>query len=329
IRHRVRTLRRGRARRRALRLLRPLEGRHDAGRLDRGADRRYLGERRSGRGRHGHCERGSGRPARHVRGDDHGFPRRGAASDRIRKGRPERERQDRGSARPERRRRRERGGPGRVRRHRQYVPPREQAVEPGDRGTQRDQRVRDRLEGRAGTHQRPLRTVRLAGRGSVNARPALSARTQHTSLTLAALLAIAAIAWAFLVRGEAVMRSMAGDGPIVELMRVMMRPSESLPYFLAAALMWVVMMIGMMTPAVVPMVMVLRGMNRTTNRERDTLLFTGGYLVGWSVFALVAALLQLWLHTGGLLVGHLLALSGPGGGVILLAAGAYQLTPFK
>jgi predicted metal-binding membrane protein len=163
----------------------------------------------------------------------------------------------------------------------------------------------------------------------VNARPALSARTQHTSLTLAALLAIAAIAWAFLVRGEAVMRSMAGDGPIAELMRVMMRPSESLPYFLTAALMWVVMMIGMMTPAVVPMVMVLRGMNRTTNRERDTLLFTGGYLVGWSVFALVAALLQLWLHTGGLLVGHLLALSGPGGGVILLAAGAYQLTPLK
>jgi len=72
-------------------------------------------------------------------------------------------------------------------------------------------------------------------------------------LTVSALVAIAAVAWAFLVRDEAAMRSMSGDGPTAELMRIMMQPSEARRYFLAAAFTWVVMMIGMMTPAIVPM----------------------------------------------------------------------------
>lgn len=151
----------------------------------------------------------------------------------------------------------------------------------------------------------------------------------RAGLTFSALLAIGAIAWVFLVRSEAAMRSMAGDGPFIELMRVMMQPSEPRRYFLAAALMWVVMMVGMMTPAVVPMAMVLRGMNRTTHPERDTLLFAGGYLLGWSLFGVAAALLQLWLHGRGLLGGHLLAATPQWAGLFLLAAGVYQLTPWK
>ena len=159
--------------------------------------------------------------------------------------------------------------------------------------------------------------------------PALSGRSLQRSLAFSALFAIGAIAWALLMRSEAAMRSMSGDGPIVELMRLMMRPSDPLAYLFAAALMWVVMMIGMMTPAVVPMVMVLRGMDRGPNRERDTLLFAGGYLVAWSLFGVLAAGLQLWLHAHELLGGDLLATSARGAGVLLLAAGAYQLTPLK
>ncbi len=148
-------------------------------------------------------------------------------------------------------------------------------------------------------------------------------------LTLSALLAVAAIAWGLLIRSEATMRSMAGDGPLLALMHLMMRPAEPLPYFLAAALMWVVMMVGMMTPAVLPMVTVMRGMTRAPARERDALLFAAGYLVGWSLFGVLAALLQLWLHGRGLLHGHLLALGARGAGVVLLAAGIYQVTPWK
>ena len=44
--------------------------------------------------------------------------------------------------------------------------------------------------------------------------PTIPLPTACEGLTLAALLAIAAIAWAFLVRSEAAMTSMAGDGPL-------------------------------------------------------------------------------------------------------------------
>lgn len=163
----------------------------------------------------------------------------------------------------------------------------------------------------------------------MNAHPRSAPRRLHRTLTFAALFAIAAIAWVGLVRGEAAMTSMAADGPLGALMRLMMRPSDSLPYFLGAALMWVIMMIGMMTPAVVPMAVVLRSVDRGPHCERVTLLFAGGYLVAWSLFAVLAALLQLSLHARGLLEGHLLAVSAQGAGLLLLVAGIYQLTPWK
>jgi predicted metal-binding membrane protein len=163
----------------------------------------------------------------------------------------------------------------------------------------------------------------------VNVLSGPSPRLVSRLLTLAALLAIGAVAWGFLVRSEAAMTTMSGDGPIVRLMWLMMRPAESLPYLFAATLMWVAMMIAMMVPAVMPMVMVMRGVDRGPHRDRDTLLFAAGYLVGWSLFGLAAALLQLWLHARGVLGGHLLAVSAQGAGLLLLAAGLYQLTPWK
>jgi predicted metal-binding membrane protein len=148
-------------------------------------------------------------------------------------------------------------------------------------------------------------------------------------VTVVALVAVGAIAWWVLARSEVAMRTMTGDGPIVELMWLMMRPADALPYLAAAALMWVVMMVAMMLPAVMPMVMVLRGVARGVHRERETMLFVAGYLLAWSLFGLLAAALQLWLHARGLLGGHLLAVSAGGAGLLLLAAGAYQLTSFK
>ena len=164
------------------------------------------------------------------------------------------------------------------------------------------------------------------------ARRALSqtaGRMRSRLLTFGALVAIGAVAWAFLVRSEAAMTTMAGDGPIVRLMWLMMRPSDALPYLLAAVIMWVAMMIAMMVPAVVPMMMVMRGVNRGTHRERDTFLFACGYLLGWSLFGVLAALVQLWLHARGVLGGDRLAVGALGAGLLLLAAGVYQLTPWK
>jgi predicted metal-binding membrane protein len=150
-----------------------------------------------------------------------------------------------------------------------------------------------------------------------------------TRLTFAALVAVGMITWGLLARSEVAMKTMTGDGPILELMWLLMRPADTLPYLAAAALMWVVMMVAMMLPAAMPMVVVLRGVDHGVHRERETVLFVGGYLLAWSLFGLVAAGLQLWLHVRGLLGGHMLALGTGGAGLVLLAAGAYQLTPLK
>ncbi|MEQ8230361.1 MAG: DUF2182 domain-containing protein [Gammaproteobacteria bacterium] len=144
-----------------------------------------------------------------------------------------------------------------------------------------------------------------------------------------ALAAIAALAWAFLVASEEAMRTMQGDGPVAQLMWLMMRPGEPLPYIAAAAVMWVVMMIAMMIPAVVPMAIVHRQIYKQPRRNLATGLFASGYLAGWSAFALLAAPVQWALHAAGWLHGMMLSAGTGLGGGLLMAAGFYQLTPAK
>lgn len=139
------------------------------------------------------------------------------------------------------------------------------------------------------------------------------------------LIAIAALSWVFLVLTE---RSMGGAGALAGLMRNMMRPGDLVPYLATAAWMWVVMMIAMMVPAVLPMA---RAIERAQRGGESThpVLFAVGYLSAWSMFALGAAALQWGLHQSGWLFGQGLALSPALAGGVLLTAGVYQLTPFK
>src|SRR5258708_1576090 len=62
--------------------------------------------------------------------------------------------------------------------------------------------------------------------------------------------------------------------------------------FPALFVMWTVMMIGMMTPTVAPMVLMFAGINRR-RREQDrpyvpTALFLLGYLIVWTAFSAIA-----------------------------------------
>ena len=127
------------------------------------------------------------------------------------------------------------------------------------------------------------------------------------------------------------MQLMQGDGFFMDLMWLMMKPSELGPYFLAASVMWVTMMIAMMIPAVLPMTAVYRQIERNGFRAGafETLCFASGYLLVWCSFAVVAAGLQWWLHANGLLHGIMLAAGTTLAGGVLLAAGLYQFTPIK
>lgn len=153
-------------------------------------------------------------------------------------------------------------------------------------------------------------------------------RTQKI-LTFVALSTVAGVGWYFLVATEAAMLDMRGDGFFIELMWMMMSPEDALRYLWATILMWVVMMIAMMVPAVMPMLVVFRKIDRGKSSEFDTVLFAIGYLFAWSAFSVLAAALQWQLHDKGWLGGELLSIRSTAAAGILILAGMYQLTPLK
>jgi predicted metal-binding membrane protein len=98
--------------------------------------------------------------------------------------------------------------------------------------------------------------------------------------------------------------------------------------------MWVVMMGAMMLPTAAPMAMLHARFQRGRRPDRSpvarTALFALGYLAAWSGFALLATAAQVELQRIALM--HPLAMkltSAPVAGVVLIVAGAFQLTPLK
>lgn len=157
--------------------------------------------------------------------------------------------------------------------------------------------------------------------GTVN-RTAL--RRGEQALMIAALGAITLASWlgtAATASGMSHMATMTGMAP----------PSWPAHRVAAVGVMWVVMMVAMMAPSAAPMFLAYTGVVR---REHDAALgvfrsslFVSGYLLVWTAFALAATVVQWQLSEARLLsagqVGPVL------GGLVLIAAGVYQFTPWK
>jgi predicted metal-binding membrane protein len=96
--------------------------------------------------------------------------------------------------------------------------------------------------------------------------------------------------------------------------------------------MWAVMMVGMMAGTVLPMLLLFAG-TQAGRGERGAapgvLIFGLGYFTVWIGFSALAALAQWGLHGAAMLSPVMKTSSSGLAGVILLAAGAYQLTPWK
>lgn len=97
--------------------------------------------------------------------------------------------------------------------------------------------------------------------------------------------------------------------------------------------MWGVMMAGMMLPSAAPTVLLYAGVIRKSpGAERvqaHVYAFAGGYLVVWTVFSLVATVLQRLLAQV-LLLSPMMEIRAPWlAAALLIVAGIYQLTPFK
>ena len=98
-------------------------------------------------------------------------------------------------------------------------------------------------------------------------------------------------------------------------------------------LMWSVMMVGMMLPSATPMILLFATVSRKQKAGGNTYvpvgLFASGYLIVWTVYSLLAAVLQWTLEQTALLSPMMVSASPYLGGGILIAAGIYQLTPLK
>jgi predicted metal-binding membrane protein len=98
-------------------------------------------------------------------------------------------------------------------------------------------------------------------------------------------------------------------------------------------LMWAVMMVGMMTPSVAPMVLIYARVGRQAAQQGRALAPTGwfvaGYMLAWVGFALFATAGQWALESAALLTPEMNVGSNTVGGIVLIAAGIYQWTPLK
>jgi predicted metal-binding membrane protein len=97
--------------------------------------------------------------------------------------------------------------------------------------------------------------------------------------------------------------------------------------------MWAAMMVGMMLPSVLPMALLYAAAARKAARQGSplapTAVFASGYAAIWTLFAAAATAAQWGLERAALLSPMLETTSPALGAAILIAAGAYQLTPLK
>jgi predicted metal-binding membrane protein len=146
----------------------------------------------------------------------------------------------------------------------------------------------------------------------------------------AALGALALLCWAYLLWFAASPAAVPADSMAAMAPGIAhWSPSD----FLLMLLMWWVMMVGMMTPAAAPMILIHARVARQA-KERGTPFaptawFALGYFLTWLGFALAATALQWALESLLVLTAMTASVTPRVGGALLIAAGLYQWTPLK
>ena len=152
------------------------------------------------------------------------------------------------------------------------------------------------------------------------------------AVILGALLVLAAVGWGLVIwqagndSSMSTSMSMHGDGE----MGLDLTMGMAAPLFLAT---WVAMMVAMMFPAAAPMILLFdrveRGKREAGRSYVPTMYFVGAYLAIWTVFGVLAFALaggvERLADDADWITGQWARI----GGVLLIAAGLYQLTPLK
>jgi predicted metal-binding membrane protein len=156
-------------------------------------------------------------------------------------------------------------------------------------------------------------------------------------VVIAALATLTVLAWAYIVWLASTMdmddaMSMSDMASMGTMATPMFKPWTPVD-FVFTFVMWTVMMVGMMTPSAAPMILVYARVARQAAAQGRPLpavgWFVAGYLLAWTGFSIVATVGQWGLTRAALMTPMMASASGVFGGVVLIAAGLYQWTPFK
>jgi predicted metal-binding membrane protein len=151
-------------------------------------------------------------------------------------------------------------------------------------------------------------------------------------LIATSILLICALAWAYLLYlGREASSTQTSPSTMAGMGMAPGGPSGVVGILLTFT-MWAVMMIGMMGPSAAPVLLLLGG-SHAQRGERGVptivLLFGLGYLTIWLGFSAGATLAH-WALNRAMLLSPSMAVGSPlVSGALFIAAGAYQLTPFK
>jgi predicted metal-binding membrane protein len=164
----------------------------------------------------------------------------------------------------------------------------------------------------------------------VTDRPSSFERTiRHERLVLIAVLGAALLlAWTWIV---VLSRDMYGS--MTGASAWMMTPRWDATHVALLFAMWSVMMAAMMLPSASPLLLLYGGVARRTPaagyRPSFVYLIASGYLAVWTVFSAAATIVQRLLSAFFVLDPMMTLVSRRTSGVLLVAAGVYQLLPIK
>jgi predicted metal-binding membrane protein len=146
---------------------------------------------------------------------------------------------------------------------------------------------------------------------------------RERAVVVAALALTVTLAWAYLLTGAGV------DMPDMSAAR---QAGAGGGRSVVVFAMWAVMMVAMMLPSAAPAILLFASLVRSraaASTIGSTGTFTAGYLLVWTAFSVVATIAHRTLQQAALLSPEMRATSGVLSGLLLIAAGVYQLTPMK
>ena len=130
--------------------------------------------------------------------------------------------------------------------------------------------------------------------------------------------------------------SMNKDSDLITKVLTWMPPMSNmwmLSDFFLLFMMWAVMMIAMMTPSILPMLMLYTTLSARKKSQGQQavspMILLAGYLLSWVLFSLFITFPQYYLHTNGFLNMMMEPIHAYLAAFVLVLAGVYQFTPYK